>query len=364
MLKKLTMFVLAILLLSNQAFSQETKKTLTEKALTLYQQGKFEKAIEAAEKVVALEKASQPQDTPSYVNSLINAARMKLGYIIETQNKLGGKSLTAREKIELYEENSRTASDAEAFLRQALQLNETGGRGQTAQTADIKSELAMLVQQYNPTTKPSIENSRGRIDDAEKLLTESLLLNEQIRGKDDDKTLSVVLQSGNFYLRYVNFEKALPFYERYIQATEKKGSKNNPELANALRSYASILFVGFQDKESADAVKKLEEITQKKEPQFEDFNFQLRSKDAVAYSSKISRTLTGSISASSSKAVRVRVKVVVDENGKVIEADAGNKDEKINARAEQEVSKWFIRPFSYNGKTHKMRGFLTYVEVN
>lgn len=382
MLKNLTIFALAILLLYNPAFSQETKKALTEKALMLYQQGKFEKAIEAAEQVIELEKANQFQDTLSYANSLINAARMKEGYIIELQNKAENKNLIARDKFELYEKISQIASELETLLRQALQLNETGGRAQSAQTADVKSELAMLVQKYNPTTKPSIESARGRIDEAEKLLTESLLLNEQVRGNDDDKTLSVVLQTGDFYLRYVNFEKALPFYERYIQTTEKKGGKNYPELMNALRSYASILFTGFQDKESADVIKKLEEITQKKEEaKFNNFNFQLRSKDAVAYASQIvqsfrtedenfrkrlklvGKTLTGSNLELSPKLVRVQVKVVIDENGKVVEAVADDKDKKNRARAEQEVSKWFVRPFSYNGVKHKMRGVLTYLEI-
>jgi hypothetical protein len=307
---------------------------------------------------------------------------MKQGYIIELQNKTDNKNLTARDKFELYEKISQTASEVETLLRQALQLNETGGRAQSAQTADVKSELATLVQKYNPITKPSIESTRGRIDEAEKLLTESLLLSEQVRGNDDDKTLSVVLQTGDFYLRYVNFEKALPFYERYIQTTEKKGGKNYPELMNALRSYASILFTGFQDKESADVIKKLEEITQKKEEaKFNNFNFQLRSKDAVAYASQIvqsfrtedenfrkrlklqGKTLTGSNLELSPKLVRVQVKVVVDENGKVVEAVADDKDKKIRARAEQEVSKWFVRPFSYNGVKHKMRGVLTYLEI-
>ncbi|MBA4124473.1 MAG: hypothetical protein H0X72_18685 [Acidobacteria bacterium] len=382
MLKNLTIFALAILLLYNPAFSQETKKALTEKALMLYRQGKFEKAIEAAEQVIELEKANQFQDTLSYANSLINAARMKEDYIIELQNKAENKNLIARDKFELYEKISQIASELETLLRQALQLNETGGRAQSAQTADVKSELAMLVQKYNPTTKPSIESARGRIDEAEKLLTESLLLNEQVRGNDNDKTLSVVLQTGDFYLRYVNFEKALPFYERYIQTTEKKGGKNYPELMNALRSYASILFTGFQDKESADVIKKLEEITQKKEEaKFNNFNFQLRSKDAVAYASQIvqsfrtedenfrkrlklvGKTLTRSNLELSPKLVRVQVKVVIDENGKVVEAVADDKDKKNRARAEQEVSKWFVRPFSYNGVKHKMRGVLTYLEI-
>ena len=381
MLKNLTIYALAILLFCNPAFSQETKKALTEKALMLYQQGKFEKAIEAAEQVIELEKASQSQDTLSYANSLINAARMKQGYILELQNKLDNKNLAGRDRLALYEKNSQIASEMETLLRQALQLNETGGRAQTAQTADVKNELAMLVQKYNPTTKPSVESTRGRIDEAENLLTESLLLNEQVRGRDDDKTLAAVLQTGDFYLRYVNFEKALPFYKRYVQATEKKG-KNYPELVNALRSYASILYAGFQDKESADAIKKVEQITQKKEEaKFDNHNFQLRSKDAVAYGSQVfksfkieddnfkqrlklqGKTVNRSNMELSPKLVRVQVKVVVDENGKVIEAVADDKDKKLRARAEQEVSKWFVRPFSYNGVTHKMRGVLTYQEV-
>lgn len=381
MLKNLTIYALIVLLLYSQAFSQETKKDLTEKALTLYQQGKYEKAIEAAERVVQLEKANQSQDTASYVNSLINAARMKQGYIIDLQSKIADKNRFVREKIELSEKSSQIAAEVETLLRQALQLNESGGRAQTAQTADVKSELAMLVDKYNPSVQPSIENSRGRIDEAEKLLSESLALNERVRGKDDDKTLSVVLQTGDFYLRYVNFEKALPFYERYLQTVEKKGAKNYPETISALRSYASLLHAGFQEKESAEAIAKLEAITQKKEAEFPAFNLQVRSKDAVAYNYQVlqgfrtenesfksrlklqGKTLNRSAAESAPRVLRVPVRVVVDEDGKIIEAVADEKDEKLRARAVQQVSKWIVRPLSYNGAARKMRGTLTYTEL-
>lgn len=364
MLKNLAIFVLAILLFSNQAFAQETKKTLTDKALILYEQGKFESAIETAEKVVKMEKAEQSSDTLSYAVSIINVARMKQGYLLALQNKLDDKNLAVRDKIEIYKKNAQIAEDIETLLRQVLKLNESGGRAQTGQTADVKSELAMLVQRYNPAVKPSIENSRGRIDDAENLLTESLALNEQVRGKDADQTLAVVLQTGEFYKRYVNFEKALPFYERYIQTTEKKGIKNYPDLVNALQSYASILHAGYQDNETADTIKKIEGITQKKQDvKYDDFNFKLRSKDAIAHSSRISQRLPAKNLNSSVKVVSVPVKVVIDENGKVIEAIADDNDKKLSVKAEQEVSKWTVRPFSYNGVTHKMRGILVYSEI-
>ncbi|CAN5722953.1 hypothetical protein BH24ACI2_BH24ACI2_11920 [soil metagenome] len=382
MLKKLVISTISILLFFSLVFSQNTKRDLTEKAYTLYQQGKFEKAIETAEKVVELEKSTQSKDTVSYVNALVNLARMKRGYIIELQNKVGEKNMFASERVELYKKISQIASETETLLRQALQLNETGGKAETAQTADIKSELALLLQNYNPTAAPTVESSRRRIDEAEKLLAESLLINEQVRGKEDDKTLFVVLQTGDFYLKYVNFEKALPYYERYIQTTENTHGKNYPELINALRPYASILFTTFQDKESADIVKRIEQITQKKEESKSDnLNFHLRSKDSVAFAVRVvqsfrsdtegfrnklkaeGRTLNRNNIDSSPKSIRVPVKVVIDENGKVIEAIADSKDERLRVRAEQEVSKWSVRPFSYNGVTRKMRGYLTYLEV-
>lgn len=372
MSKTSVIFLLMILLFFSPAYSQETKEDLTEKAYDFYQQGKFEKAVESAEKVVKLEKSSQSKDSVSYVNALVNLARIKQVFLIDLQNKVGDKNVNAREKIEVIKKVSQIAGETEKHLREILQINESDGRVQTAQTADVKSELASLVQKYNPAAVPSVGSSRGRIDEAEKLLAESLLINEQTGGKEADKTLAIVLQSGDFYLRYANFEKALPFYERHIETTEKKHGVNSLELAEALRAYSSIMFATFQDKKAADALEKLERITQKKEAEPEFKYLSLRSKDAVAFSVGVSESsggrrnliaASGTNSASRSKIIRVPVKVVVDENGKVIEATADSKDEKLRARAEREIAKWSVRPFSYQGAAQKMRGYLTYLEV-
>ncbi len=372
MLKTSAIALSIILLFFSPAYSQETKEDFTKKAYDFYQQGKFEKAVESAEKVVKLEKSSKSQGSVSYINALVNLARIKQGFLVDLQNKFGDKNIIARESIEIIKKISQIAGETEKHLREIIQINESDGRAQTAQTADVKSELASLVQKYNPTTVPSVESSRGRIDEAEKLLAESLLINEQIRGNEDNKTLAVVLQSGDFYLKYVNFEKALPFYERYIETTEKKHGVNPPELADALRSYSSIMFTTFQDKKATDALEKIERITQKKELKPELKYLNLRSRDAVAFSVSISESSSNrrnlvaasrANSVSKTNTIRVPVKVVVDENGKVVEATADSKDEKLRARAEQEVAKWSVRPFSYQGAAQKMRGYLTYVEV-
>jgi len=81
-----------------------------------------------------------------------------------------------------------------------------------------------------------------------------------------------------------------------------------------------------------------------------EINLHLRSKDSVAYSAPIIMQ----------KMKVVPVKVEVDETGKIIKAAAETDNDKLGVEAETVVSKWMVRPFSYNGTTRKMRGILIY----
>lgn len=362
----LTVLIFTILF-SGAARAQESateKKALTDKAFALYQQGKLDDAIKLAEKVVRLEEKSNQTDTTSHFNAIMNLARMKRDNFVVLRNKSKDKNYDIRSRVAIAERSSENARESEELYRKAMALNESGGRGRNAQTADVKSELAWLTYNFlPPTDKPSIAYSRSRIDEAEQLFTESLALNEEIRGKDAPETLTLVLGLGNFYLKYDNYEKALPFYERYIPAVEAKNGKNHPGLVDALRPYAQILAATFQDSDSAAAVKRIEEITGQKESSPPgELGLHLRSKDSVAFHASFFNVSRSKNSAFRSEVTNTRVKVTVDENGKIIEAVADAKDAGVRERAEREVSKWTIRPFSYNGTTRKMRGYLNYSE--
>jgi len=336
----------------SSVYAQEPKnekKDLTDKIFALYQKGDLEKAVEAGEKLVKLEKDSN--DSVSYVNALVNLARIKREYYVYLQNKIVGNQLDALERRDTAEKANQNANDAEQLFRQALKLNEKSGKGQTAQTADIKKDLAWIIYNHSYSGAKTIEKSRSRIDEAEKLLLDSITISEQTRGKDSDETLFAALDAGDFYYKYVNFDKALPFYERFIQTYEQKHGANHPDLVRALRPYASILFTTFQDQESAAAVKRIESITKKNEKMPKgEINLHLRSKDSVAYSAPIIMQ----------KIKVVPVKVEVDETGKIIKAAAETDNDKLGVEAETVVSKWMVRPFSYNGTTRKMRGILIY----
>jgi len=363
MFKTLSALLLAVFFFSGEIYAQDAasaneKKDLTVKAFNLFQKGRFDDAIDAGEKVVKLEKNSNQTDTSSYVNALLNLARMKREYYSFLQNKLKDGNLLVSEKIGSIKKSLANGEEAEKLFREAARLNETGGRGQTAQTADIKSDLAWLVYKYFQVEgKPSIDKSRSRIDEAEGLFLESLALNEQIRGKDADETLFVALAAGNFYFHYDNYEKALPFYERYIETAGRKHGKNYAGLVNALRPRAKIFSATFQASESIADVKRIEEITRQKEdlPR-DDLVLHLRSKNSVAYGVRNAVNIKRG-------AERIPVKVTVDENGKVIEAIAETKNENLREKAEREILSWTVRPFSYNGTARKMRGYLVYMEI-
>lgn len=363
----------------------EEKKELTDRSFVFFQQGKLNDAIELAAKVVELEKRSPQVDTASLVNATLNLARLKREDYLLLREKAADRNSPPKIRSQNQKEANENADEAEVLYREALALNESGGRSASAQTADIKSDLAWLVQNYYPvhdTTSPARPSTRSRIDEAETFYAASLALNEQTRGKDADETLLIALASGNFYLKYDNYEKALPFYERYILTTDKKHGPNHAELVNALRPHAQILFALFQEQEAINAVKRIEGITGKKEGlPLGKLGLDLRSKDSVAFHADVSKSFQeknkkfgtkmamagGTMARTAYDDARPRVTytpvyVTVDESGKVIEAVADSKDADLRDRAEQEVSKWAVRPFVYNGSAKKLRGILTYPE--
>jgi tetratricopeptide (TPR) repeat protein len=354
--------------------SKTEKQELTDRIFALYQKGDLEAAIDLGEKLVKMEKGSG--EPVSRVNALVNLARIKRVYFVSLQNKLAGGKLSAPESKELREKATRNADEAEELFREALELNEKNGKEKTAQTADIKKDLAWLVSNHSYTGKKTVEKSRSRIDEAEKLLLDSIALGEQTRGREADETLFTVLDAGDFYYKYVNFEKALAFYERFIQSYGQKHGAEHADLVNALRPYASILFATFQEPESIAAIKRIEAITKKSEPlPAGEINLHLRSKESVAFSAPIImehnekaelfrsrlKAQSGTLSLNNMpRLIRIPVSVEVDETGKILKAAAKTNDDKLKNEAESVVAKWTVRPFSYNGTARKLRGTLIY----
>jgi hypothetical protein len=135
-----------------------------------------------------------------------------------------------------------------------------------------------------------------------------------------------------------------------------------------MRPVAQILYATFREQEANDEILAIERITGKKEDlPLGKLDLHLRSKESVAFhvkASEMSQTKRQFAIGppAQRRSVWVPVSVVVDLDGKIIEAAAETPDENLKQRAEKEILKWTVRPFSDNGTPRKLRGYLNYVE--
>jgi hypothetical protein len=267
------------------------------------------------------------------------------------------------------------AKSAEDRFRDSLNVYVRSGKGDSLPAAALRSELAWLLNNYLAArTSPEI---RARIDEAEKLYSESLAIQEKLAGGESDTTLRTVLACGDFYMRWVNFEKALPFYERYIAAVEKKQGANSKALVPALRGAVELLVITVREKEAGEIAKRISGITGKPENLPVTFpRLALRGRNIVrvknprfappesfndpgllfssAYGAGVFAPMGGF------KVRPIAVSILVDENGNVVEAKAVEPGLKNVEDVEKAAMNSKFRPFVYNGDAHKMRGAIIY----
>lgn len=351
-MKKVFLFVLLGLFSTSSAFSQNAQLTelqkLNQRISVLSGQGKFDEAIPLAEKIVKIEKEKNQTDSKSYAVAVANLASLRTDRNRKTKLILSSQRLELRELIRLRKQHEEDAEEAENLFRQALGVYEKTGDTENETIAFIKTELAWVL--YNNIKSVSIDYSRSRIDQAEKLYTEALAAREKLQ--QNEAVLITLLDFADFYLRYVNFEKALVHYENYLSRVEKAYGWDSKFAVRALRPLADILRATERESEAAEIYKRISQITGQNEkmPQG-NFNLSLRSKDSL-----VKQPIK-----SGERAKSIRVNILIDENGKVIEAIAETKDKSDKKNAEEFISKWMFRPFVYNGAVKKMRGYVNYL---
>lgn len=377
-MKKFVVSIFCFLLAAQAAFAQSAQATesqkLSQDIAAFYQQGKFDKAIPLAEKLVEIQrKSGNPQ---SLATALTNLAILRKERFQKAKRQLAltqpppGTGIPREqfeERIKSVEEMNEDGEQAEKLFREVLDIYQNQLKTESPQLAMAQNEFGWLLYNYFKQPEKNIDattqtnNSRARIDEAEKLLTQALTLREKILGAEDDATLATVLNLAEFYRRFVNYEKALPFYERFLLAAEKKYGKSNKNLIPALRSFAQVLVTTNREAQAAEIVKQIAGITGQKEnlPQPTE-NLSLR----------ITRSELERLQQIPSNKDVIRrykrpipVRVVIDENGKITEAIADVDDEKLKARIEQSIREISFRPFVYKGAPQKMRGVVSFSQL-
>jgi hypothetical protein len=199
---------------------------------------------------------------------------------------------------------------------------------------------------------PSSEEIRPRIDEVELFYTQSIASHEKTLGKADGLTLRTYIEFADFYLKYVNFEKALPWYESYQTEIETKFGKDSKLLLKCLRPMARILTMSERQTEVAEIKQRINKLAGRTEEISPTFNLTLRSKDLL------NQHLNGK---ELKKGKTIIVDILVDETGKITEAIAKTNDKSDKQKAETETLKLTVRPFIYHAEARKMRGYFYFI---
>lgn len=344
---------------------------LNQQIAALFQQGKFDNAIPLAEKVVDIEK-KLGKNSQAHAFALANLALLhkeKVKVLVKSTPPLGDfdRRGPVREMIE-------SANRAKKLFREALEIHDLSGTQQSVSAATAKSELAWVVYSFNEGR--SVAESRAQIDEAEKLYTESIAIQDRLSATPTDLALRTILDFADFYMRYVNFEKALPLYERYLSSVQAKYGAKSKGLVPALRALTEIYFITERDNEASATADRVSAITGKPEavvPSYPILVLRSQKLEDVKVDNFIPFDLSkdpssvfsyargsGSMSPMGRAVMKsLAVNIVVGENGEVVEAKA-ERPSKYQQDIEKAARASRFRPFSYNGTPQRLRGTIVY----
>jgi hypothetical protein len=353
-----------------QTPQENEKQELRQKLTALYQQGKLDEAISLAEKLARLERKDATSSLP-YANALTNLAvlrterlrlmKAKMAWLRKAMPLLAddptetlvGKKPYPEELIGLFRRGLAEAEEVEKLWREALSVYERAEAGQSVEASAVRNELAWLL--YNFIMPGSLEFSRSRIDEAEKLFADARAIRRKSLGENHALTLRTEIDFANFYLRYVNFEKALPLYESYLRGIEKNYSNDGKLLLRALRPLQRIALTTENADRAEELRQRILKIGGQPEQESAYLDLSLRSKNSL---------MPRALGKPGDNPKVVMVKVLVGEDGKVLEAVAVGEDKSLKQQAEEDVSAWLFRPFKDNGEARKMRGVIPYRSFN
>jgi tetratricopeptide (TPR) repeat protein len=359
-MKKLTLTIIICTVSVFSVFSQNDSQTeldkLYKEAGVLFRQGKIDKAIEIAEKIVKIEKKTS-DTSESYADAITNLAILQTEKLrtrqSETLTRISNQPSVERQRAILArDENNESAGNTEDLFREALKIYNKKSVVETTQTATIKGQLAWVINNFRGKQLTSVEEIRLRIYEVESLYMQSITLYEKTLGKDSELTLRTYIEFADFYLKYVNFEKALPWYESYQTEIETKFGKDSKLLLKCLRPTARILTMSERRTEVAEIKQRISKLAGRTEEITPNFDLTLRSKDLLNQHLNGKELKKGKI---------IIVDILVDETGKIIEATAKTNDKSDKQKVETETLKLTVRPFNYHNETRKMRGYFYFI---
>ena len=354
--------ILICLFLSTFTFSQtkeisESEK-LNQQVSDLYRQGKFEEAINIAEKIVAIQEKIGEENLQDLATALKNLAILQKFHDQQLSVRLADSSISKDARSHIIAKRVKYYDSIPVLFERAIKIYDEKLKTETLSLAEIKSEYASYIS-LEQTKLPGTGSTKP--DLVESLYKDSLSIRKKLLGATDDLTLSTILRIADFYQSEAEFEKAIPYYLSFQFEIEKKYGDSSEYLLKPLRIYLKILTAANLEEEAEKIQKHIIKITGKPENSEFNLDLSLRNKiDKIEELMKNPNTITTYLK----KMKYLLVEVTIDENGKIIEVKAADtqdidiKKKNVREKAEKTVRDWRFKPFIYKGKERSIKGIL------
>ncbi len=311
----ITIFLLTSVSVYAQTDEKETLKQLTQRVISSYKSGKFDDAQKFAQQALDL-------NIKIYGNDKIETATAyaNLGVILRERKKYKESVVNLQKAIDIYQKKPES---------------------QTVNLAELFESLA-LSQMLD-----------GRIPEAEANQLKAFEIVETKFGKDSKESFSPTLKLANFYARERKYEKANEFYLKSYALAIKRFSRNSKEIEQIQDARACLMAPAFDDeakkrtKDFAAALKEL--FGADKDEEFVNGKAIRLEKPAYPAEARAQK-IEGQVS----------VRVKIDENGNVTEAQAICGNDILAKASEEAAMKSKFTPTMKDGKPVNIKGIVFY----
>lgn len=361
-MKKVLLSILFVVLLTSVCFTQssinEEVQTLSQQLLVNYKNGELGKAATIAERIVEIQR--KQNNLENLATATKNLAIVLKYYNKELRDEIYEAKTTEERKSEIRVIKKDFTERIPKLFDEAIEIYEKKLKSKNLQLAETQFEYALYLTRFQEKFPDMIYEP----EKVEKLFSEALSIREISLGKDNDLTLLTLITIANFNHKSANFEKSASEYQNYVQRVEKKYGEKSEFLVPAMRELAQILIAVGKEKEGLGLFKRLTDITGKSETLLIyglDLTL-LNKEDEVKKLMEDVSTVTKYLK----KQKWIKVNVRVNEKGKVTEAFVEAPSEKdifgkdIREKASEDVRKWKLKPFIFEGKPKYVSGFVWY----
>jgi len=312
----LTLCFAFIVLAQQSALDEATK--LNARVVSLYREGKYAEAEPLAKRAIELrEKELGPEDKQ------VSVSLMNLGLIYKVQQK--------------YEA-------AEPPLRRALKNEEKRLGGDHLELYDLLVHLGWTC------------HGLGRTRDTESLFKRAIAVREKALGADRVEVADSLRHLAAFHQKIGKPKDSLPLYERILSIREKRFGPEGEELIETLEQCACALKQSRKYDEAKTLEDRIRRIEMKSHPELKHVpggvlqgSATHREQPLYPPAAKAER-LSGS----------VFIKVVIDENGNVVDARVVCGPDLLTPYSLAAARKWRFKPPMLNGTPVKVQGILVF----